>query len=216
MADIINSLLEPDYKKRLDIYQIYKFLKEELNINNKYSIDEIKNEINNEINNMNINNKFNMIVDEDSIDEIENEVNNININNKVNIIKGEIYINEDDINKDIRIINSFENAKRENYWGNEDDDWKYENEKEIKENIEIKINEKIIEFTYYYKFNKQDKYIIEYSFKNNLTKTCFMFYECSKLIDLNLSDFNTENVINMGGMFYKCESLAIINFKKKM
>ena len=57
---------------------------------------------------------------------------------------------------------------------------------------------------------------IEYSFKNNLTKTCFMFYERNKLIDLNLSDFNTENVINMGGMFYKCESLANINFKKKM
>ena len=60
---LIDSLLEPDYKKRFDIYQVIKFLKEELKINYK-----------------------------DSIDNIENEINNMNINNIVNIIKGEIYI----------------------------------------------------------------------------------------------------------------------------
>jgi len=178
---LIDSLLEPDYKKRFDIYQVIKFLKEELNINY-----------------------------ENSVDKIENEINNININNKVNIIIGEIYIKEDDINKYIRIINSFENVKRENIFilgGN--DIWEYENEneKEIKENIEIKINGKIIDFTYDYKFNKEGKYIIEYSFKNNLTKTCFMFYECYKLININLSNFNTQNVTNMRGMFLACRSL---------
>ena len=150
---LIDSLLEPEYNKRFDIYQVIKFLKEELNINNK-----------------------------DSIDKIENEINNININNKINLIKGEIYINKDDINKDINIINSFENVKRKYYLKDEDD----ENEKEIKENIEIKINGKIIEFKYYYKFNKEGKYIIEYSFKNNLTKTCYMFYCCDKLYVLLL------------------------------
>ena len=49
------------------------------------------------------------------------------------------------------------------------------NEKEIKENILIKINGKIIELSYYYKFKEEGKYTIEYLFKNNLTKTCFMF-----------------------------------------
>ena len=67
----------------------------------------------------------------------------MNINNKVNIIIGKIYIKKNYINKDIRIINSFENVKRENKCADEDDDWKYENEKEIKENIEIKVNGKI-------------------------------------------------------------------------
>ena len=52
---------------------------------------------------------------------------------------------------------------------------KCSNEKEIKENIEIKINGKLIKFTYYYQFNKEGKYTIEYSFKNNVTKTCYMF-----------------------------------------
>ena len=84
-------------------------------------------------------------------------------------------MNEDDINKDIRLINSFENIKREYGWKDEKDHYKKLNEKEIKENIEIKINGKIIKFTCCYKFKNEGKYIIEYSFKKNLTKTCYMF-----------------------------------------
>ena len=169
--ELIDSLLQPDYKKRFDIYQVIKFLEDELN--NKDSI----------------NNK---------------------INNKNNIIIGEIYIYEWDINKNIRILNSFENAKREKKSKNEDYHIKWENEKEIKENIEIKINGKLIEFAYYYKFNKEGKYTIEYSFKNNLTKTCFMFYKCDSLINLDLSNFNTQKVNNMRGMFWGCNSLTKI------
>ena len=72
-----------------------------------------------------------------------------NIKNNKNIIIGEIDIYYDYINEDIAIINSFENYKREHKWiGDKEDDWKYENEKEIKENIEIKINNKIIPFSY--------------------------------------------------------------------
>ena len=118
--------------------------------------------------------------------------------NKNNVIIGEININKYDINKDIQIINSYENTIREHpdYLAelqkeipdfNEDE---YKNEKEIKENIEIKINEKIIEFTYTYKFKKEGKYKIEYLFKNNLTKTCCMFHGCISLTNLNLSNFN--------------------------
>ena len=59
-----------------------------------------------------------------------------------------------------------------------EDNWKYENEKEIKENIVIKINGAIIEFVYYYKFKEEGNYIIEYLFKKNLTKTDYMFHGC--------------------------------------
>ena len=31
-----------------------------------------------------------------------------------------------------------------------------------------------------------------------------MFYECSSLKELNLSNFNTQNVTNMAGMFSGC------------
>ena len=163
---LIDSLLQPDYKKRFDINQVIQFL--------------------------------------------ENELNN-NDNIKKNIIIGEIYIKKEDLNKNIRIINSYENLKREGKLEDSVDDWKYENEKEIKENIEIKLNGKIIEFTYYFRFNKEGKYIIEYSFKNNLTKTCYMFNGCKSLKNLNLSNFNTQNVTNMSGMFFGCKSLANLN-----
>ena len=65
---------------------------------------------------------------------LEDESNN---NNK-NILIGRIYIYKENINKDIRIINSFENVKRKWKWKDNPDDIKYLNEKEIKENIEIK------------------------------------------------------------------------------
>jgi surface protein len=135
-----------------------------------------------------------------------------NNNNKDNLIRGEIFIDKDHINKDIRIINSFENTKREKKWRDRDNDWKYKNEKEIKENIEIKINEKTIEFTYTYKFKKRGKYKIEYLFKNNLTKTRCMFHGCISLTNLNLSNFNIQNVTSM---FSGCNSLTKKNIITK-
>ena len=133
-------------------------------------------------------------------------------NKENNIIIGEIYISSDDINKDIQIINSFENYKRAySYIKDKEDDYKYENEKEIKENIEIRINGKKIEFTYLYKFNKERKYKIEYLFKKDLTKTNHMFNDCISLKNLNLSNFNTQNVIDMSKMFNNCKSLTNLN-----
>jgi serine/threonine protein kinase len=114
---LIDSLLEKEYTKRLDINQVILFLEDYQKNNN---------------------------------------------NNKDNLIRGEIFIDKDHINKDIRIINSFENTKREKKWLDNDNDWKYKNEKEIKENIEIRINGSLIEFRYYYKFKKEGKNIIEY------------------------------------------------------
>ena len=161
--EIINSLLQADYNKRMDINKVYDII-----INEIYKT----------------------------------------------FIIGEIYINKYNINEDIQIINSFENMKRNNInvlRKDYADDYKNENEKEIKENIEIKINKKIIEFTYYYKFKEEGKYIIEYIFKKNLTKTCLMFSNCNTLTNLNLSNFNTQNVTNMCGMFHNCDLLTILN-----
>ena len=86
---------------------------------------------------------------------------------------------------------------------NKVDDWKYENEKEIKENCEIRIDGKKIKFTYVYEFEEYGKHKIEYSFKTNLTKTNYMFSECTSLINLNLSNFNSQNIYNMEGISIK-------------
>ena len=127
----------------------------------------------------------------------ENEMKN-------NFITGEIYINDYDVNQEIPIINSFENVKRINKFKKRKDDWIYENEKELQENVEIRINGKKIKFSYTHKFDKEGKYQIEYFFKNMLTKTNHMFYQCLRLIKLNLLNFNTKNVTNMSYMFYYC------------
>ena len=84
--------------------------------------------------------------------------------------------------KKIQIINSFEEAKKINDWKDKEDEYKYENEREIKENCEIKINNK-------------------YKFKNKLSKISCMFDGCSSLTNINLSNFKTQNVINMSRMF---------------
>ena len=129
--------------------------------------------------------------------------------NKNNCIIGEININKNDINKDIQIINTFENVKKKYHdlFKDGKDEYKFMHEKEIKENIEIYINEKIIKFTYSYKFNKEGKYNIKFSFKNNITRTCFLFCDCNSFTYLNLSNFLSKYVIDMKGMFYNCNSL---------
>ena len=39
----------------------------------------------------------------------------------------------------------------------------------------------------------------------------YMFYGCSSLTNINLSNFNTNNVIDMSGLFGGCSSLKNIN-----
>ena len=151
-----------------------------------------------------------------SIIEFSKTKNNLLIINKKgnninhNYIIGEFNIKEDE--KNIRIINSYEQFIRENKY------YKYEkenkNEKEIKDNclIMIKNNNKLIPFSYFHKFIKKGKYTILYIFKNNITKTNYMFSKCSSLANINLSYFNADNLTNMSNMFNDCSSLMKINF----
>ena len=97
---------------------------------------------------------------------IENEsMNNCNENN---YILAEFEIKKNDVGQKIRIINSFENCELENKIKEETEI--YENEMEIKDNIEIKINNEKISFSYYYIFKKKGKYLIKYSFRKKLIK----------------------------------------------
>ena len=147
-----------------------------------------------------------------------NKNNNIeeflSVKNKNNYIIAEIIIEQKEVNKKVQIINSFDNY----YYNNplsicipKDEIALYKNHKQISENCLIKINEDIIGFDYFHKFKKKGKYIIEYVFKNNLTKTDFMFSLCTTLININLAHFNTENITNMSWMFHECKKLENID-----
>ena len=140
--------------------------------------------------------------------------------NKGNIITGEINIElkdmkekenkENNKNKEnIQIINSFENLKRKNIIteGKEE----FNNEKNIKENIEIKIDGKIIGFNYCHKFEKKGKHKIEYLFKKKFRNINHMFYQCSNFTKLDFSNFDSNNITNMSNLFCGCNSLVNIN-----
>ena len=43
----------------------------------------------------------------------------------------------------------------------------------------------------------------------------YMFYYCNSLTNLNLSNFNTQNVTDMRSMFYECNSLIKKNIITK-
>ena len=106
------------------------------------------------------------------------------------------------INQPIQILNSYEEVKRNYLYGNLENIKGIENEKEIKENCEIYLNNKRIDFCYEYKFEKEDKNEIKIISKTPLNNTNFIFSGCSSLTSLNLSNFNTNNVTNMWNMFF--------------
>ena len=141
-------------------------------------------------------------------------INNYKKNNN-NYIISEIEIKSE--NQKVRIINSLEQFYNK-YKYRLSEEWKkkylkeeYYNEKEIKEKCRIKINDEIIPFSYFYEFKNIGKYRIIYLFNNNITKCNFLFAECESLISIDLSNFNTQNVIYMDGMFSDCKSLKSIN-----
>jgi len=138
------------------------------------------------------------------------EILNKELNNdKINYIISEIYIKEEDVNKDIRIINSYE-KKYSAYKRLLGRDSKYIND-EVIEKCQIKINDKLIPFKYFYKFKTKGKYIIKYIFKNNINNLCYIFCDCKSIINIDLSNFNSNNVTNMWRMFYECSSLINID-----
>ena len=122
-------------------------------------------------------------------------------------ITGELDVK--DINNEIRIINSYENYIR--CCGYNNPNTKYQNEKEIKENCEITINGKKIDFSYTYEFKEPGNYKINYLFKNNLKNINYIFYNCSNFIKFDFSNFSTEKVTDMGFLFAGCTNLKNIN-----
>ena len=141
------------------------------------------------------------------INEINNDLNLRNKKNNENYIIGEINIKRKDIDKKIRIINSYEEYMRNKHWKINEE---LKNEERIKE-CEIIINDKLYSFSYFFNFKKEGIYIIKYKFKNYFPNTSYMFSECKSLINLNLSNFNTQNVTNMEYMFGGCELLTNLN-----
>ena len=195
-----------EYNNKVDIYSLGCIIYELFTLNEYYidKLDEKDCKINTEIYNSKYQELIDLLLKKDyherpNIEEIIDFIENINC------IIAEINIEEEDINKDIRIINSYEEYFRTNPGKLIENDT-FKNEEEIKK-CKIEINDELIPFNYYHKFASKGKYIIKYSFKNNLKNICLMFGDCKLLTNINLSNFNTNNVTNILGMFGECPLL---------
>ena len=151
----------------------------------------------------NINYSFNLATIFDSI------LNDINKPNVINCI----YIKKNKENE-IKLLHDY-NIKDFNGWEEKYKNLYLEakemNKKIFEENIEIYINEKRVKFDFIYKIKDENEIKVKFIFKENLTNTSFMFFNCSSLESIDLSSFNSSEVNNMCYMFYNCKSLKSID-----
>ena len=221
----IKSLEFIEKEKKYEIYLVYlgKFLKDhKISKENELINSELKMQLASSglVNLKKLENETNKKI----VEEFKNET--IEIKKKIkpepeskikpksneNIITAEIEIKGDeDINKHIQILNSYENAIKKKQFKNINKPEEFINENDIRNNIEIKINNKPIPLFYLHKFEKAGKYEIKYIFKQKLTRINHMFYECNELNKIDFSKFKTEQVTNMSYMFYGCKSLISLN-----
>ena len=92
----------------------------------------------------------------------------------------------------------------------------FENEnEEIKglnnENTKIFIDNKQVEFCKYFIPNHTGVYEIKIVFKKKLTNCSYLFRNCTNIISIDLSSFDTSNVTNMNYMFGRCIYLETLN-----
>ena len=100
------------------------------------------------------------------------------------------------------------------YLLNDSDGKDYKNE-EIsnltKDDCEIFINDKPVEFSRYFKPEKEGEYKIKINLKKNLKNCSSMFSNNDNIIKIDLSSFNTSEVTNMYYMFGRCHFLEEVN-----
>ena len=193
------------------------------------NINIILNTINDDIkkNNENLKNLLNdIIIDKNNSSNIDNVINNnIIIGNNDNINNN---VNENDINNNIINNNIINNANN------------FENKNSIKGILEIKLNKINNNFILFktninveidaylnnqkvnivkendkwiadYKFKKDGKYVFEIIFKGMINNMEGFFEECSNIISLDFSNFNSSIVTNMRCLFNKCSELEYLD-----
>ena len=93
----------------------------------------------------------------------------------------------------------------------------HDNLKELNEkNTELYIYNKKYKYSKYFKPEKEGIYEIKLKFNINITDCSFLFSDCQNITNLDLSSFDTKNVINMSYMFSFCDNIKTIKMKKNL
>ena len=126
-----------------------------------------------------------------------------------NEIKLILYIEKNDINKDIYFLDNTDMViERKNKESHFHDFLKGLNSS----NTIVIINDIKYKYNKYFRPDKEGEYKIKIKFKNSLKDCSYMFYNCTNLLYIDLSSFNTKYVRSMESMFSNCRNLKGINF----
>ena len=86
-----------------------------------------------------------------------------------------------------------------------------DNKNEIENSCEMFLNGMKIDFSFDYKFEKEGEYTLKIIFNKPIKNMSNLFYECTTLIYIDLTNFITNLSNNMKCMFYKCTQLNNID-----
>ena len=121
-----------------------------------------------------------------------------------NYILAEFEIKEEHLEEEQCIFNPVNKVLEE---GEEDDI----DNRERRE-CEIQINGEVIPFDSYYQFPKVGIYKIKYTFNSPITDASSLFFYCTCLSKVDLSNFQGQNLKTMRHMFTDCQLLKSVNF----
>ena len=134
-------------------------------------------------------------------------LNELNNRSEIQI---KIRIKDKDINKNIYFLDNTDYEKEEIKHF-------HDNLKEFNElNIELYINNKNEEYKKYFIPEKEGIFTIILKFNISIKDCSYMFYNCKNITNIDLSNFDTKNVLNMNNMFAYCESLISIDGISKL
>lgn len=117
-----------------------------------------------------------------------------------NQIKMEIDVNDENINQNTYFLCDEEN----------ENEGEYSYDELNKDNCDLIVDNKPIQFQKHYKFNSAGKHIIKLVLKEELKTMENIFNNCKYITSIDLSYFNTSSINNLKGAFENCNELTEI------
>ena len=137
------------------------------------------------------------------IEKFYNIQNNANKKNEIIIT---INIAKEDVNEKIYFLDNSNNEEK-----SKENISTHLNELN-ESNVKVFINNEPNKYSKYFIPKNEGKYNIKLVFSTEMKDCSYMFNNCSYIEKIDLSSFNSKNVINMSYMFCNCSSLRNINF----
>ena len=140
------------------------------------------------------------------------------LKNSKNDVKNNIFllieVKPEDIEKDIYFFGKYEDKGKKGGFLKEIES--YKKKAILKIERPNKQKEQNLAFDTKFKPNIEGMYSIEVEFKGRINDCSYMFYDCSNLCYIDLSNFDFTDVVNMSDMFNYCINLREVKFNQKI